>query len=172
MMRLTAVRDAAGDIANCSVGIVKGCPRNRFAGATVASDKPRERDNRLVPDLGVSIAGQHFNEIGDNVGDANTCFTAPLTDETVHSALADGRDGILQCAAEGIRRRVARVMIQKEQAEAPHRRISVAECGDLNGGDRYLNAETGPAALAEREPPVDEIIRDFEVSSRHRASPR
>jgi hypothetical protein len=57
------------DIANCSIGIVMGCPR--FAGATVASDKPRERDNRLMPDLGVGLAGQHLNQIGDNVGDAN-----------------------------------------------------------------------------------------------------
>ena len=83
MVRLTAVRGALRDIANCSVGIVKGCTRNRFAGASIANDKPRERDNRLVSDLGVNIAGQYLDEISDNVGNAEIPFTAPLTDETV-----------------------------------------------------------------------------------------
>jgi hypothetical protein len=80
---LTAARNASRDMANCSVGIVVGRPGNRFAGARVASHKPRKRDNRLVPDLGGSIAGQYFNENNDNVGDADIPFTAPLTDETV-----------------------------------------------------------------------------------------
>lgn len=62
-------------------------------------------------------------------------------------------------------------MIQKEQAEAPHRWIRVAERRDLHRGNRHLHAETGPAVLAEREPAVGEIMRDFEVSSYHRAKP-
>jgi hypothetical protein len=59
-------------------------------------------------------------------------------------------------------------MIQKEQAEAPHRQIRMAERGGLHGGDRHLLAQTRSAFLREREPSVDKIIRDFEVSAHRR----
>jgi hypothetical protein len=40
MVRSIAVRNTSRDMANCSVAIVVSRPRNRFAGATVASHKP------------------------------------------------------------------------------------------------------------------------------------
>ena len=85
----------------------------------------------------------------------------------MESAFTDGRNGVTQSATKGARGCVAGVMIQKEKTEAPHRRIRMAECRDLHGGDRHLLAETRPAFLAERKPPADKIIRDFEVSPHH-----
>jgi len=82
-MRLTAIRNGSRDITNCSVGIMMRCPCNRFAGATVATDKPSEGDNGLVTDLGVRIRGQNLNEVSYNIGDANVFVTAPLAGETM-----------------------------------------------------------------------------------------
>jgi hypothetical protein len=58
-------------------------------------------------------------------------------------------------------------MIQKAQTEASHRQIRMAECRDLHGGNGDLIAKTRSALLREREPSVDEIMRDFEITSRH-----
>ncbi len=144
-----------------------GRPRNRFACAAVTIHKSRECSDRLVADFGVRIGGQNLSEVRYNIVDANIPVTAPFASETMESALADGRHGIVQSAAKRVRRRVARVMIQKEQAEAPHRRIRMTECRHLHGGDGHLLAETPAAVLAEREQSVDEIIRDFEVGPHH-----
>jgi hypothetical protein len=163
MVRLTALLNASRDVTNCSVGIVMGRPCNRFAGATVTSDKPRERDNRLVTDLGVGIRGQHFDEVSYNIADANIPVTAPLTGETMQSAVADRGDGIAQSLAKRVRGPVAGVMIQQEQAEAPHRQIRVTECCDLHSRDWHLPAERPTAFLREREPSMDKITRDLEV---------
>jgi len=92
-MRLTTIRNGLRDITNCQVGIVMSRPCNRFAGATVTTDKPSEGGYRLVTHLGVGIAGQNLNEFSHNIGDANIAMTASLAGETMESALADGRDG-------------------------------------------------------------------------------
>jgi hypothetical protein len=63
-------------------------------------------------------------------------------------------------------------MIQKGQADAPHRKIRMAESSDLYRGDRNLLAETRSAFLRERKPPMDKIIRDFEVSAHRRTQSR
>ena len=167
-MRLTAIRHGARDITNCSVGIMMRCPCNRFAGATVTTDKQSEGGNRLVTHLGIGIGGQNINEVSYNIGDANVFVTAPLAGETMESTLADGRDRITQSPAKCVRGRIAGVMIQKEKAEAPHCQIRMAECGSLDSGDGNLLAQTRSAFLREREPSVDKIIRDFEVGAHRR----
>jgi hypothetical protein len=58
-------------------------------------------------------------------------------------------------------------MIQKGQADALHRKIRMAESGDLDRGNRNLLAETRSACLRKRKPPMDKIIRNFEVSAHH-----
>jgi hypothetical protein len=58
-------------------------------------------------------------------------------------------------------------MIQKAQTQASHRQIRMAECRDLHRGHGDLIAETRSAFFRERELSVDEIMRDFEVTSRH-----
>jgi hypothetical protein len=120
-----------------------------------------------VADLGVGITGQNFNEVSHNIGDANIPVMAPLAGETMESALADGRDRIAQSPAEGLRRCVAGVMIQKEKAEAPRRRIRMAERGGLHRGDRNLLAQTRPAFLPEREPSVDNSRLRGQFASLH-----
>ena|SRR6266446_3614492 len=82
-MRLTAFRNGSRDITNCSVGIMMSRPCNRFAGATVTTDKPSEGGNRLVAHLGVRIRGENLNEVSHNIGDANIPVTACLTGKTV-----------------------------------------------------------------------------------------
>src|SRR6266446_4660110 len=149
-MRLTAIRNGARDITNCSVGIMMSGPCNRFAGATVATDKPSEGGDRLVTHLGIGIGGQNINEVSYNIGDANVFVTAPLAGETMESTLADGRDGIAQSTAKCFRGRIAGVMIQEGKAEASHRKIRMAERGDLHRGDRNLLAEMRSAFLRER----------------------
>jgi hypothetical protein len=58
-------------------------------------------------------------------------------------------------------------MIQKEQTEASHRQIRMAECPDLQSAHRDLIAETRSAFLREREPSADEVLSDFEVTPCH-----
>jgi hypothetical protein len=82
-MRLTAFRNGSRDITNCGVGIMMSRPCNRFACATVTTDKPSEGGNRLVAHLGVGIGGQNLKEVSYNIGDANITVTAPLAGETV-----------------------------------------------------------------------------------------
>jgi hypothetical protein len=59
MVRLTAVREAAREIANCGVGIVMGCPRNRFAGARGRECDPWAcpRGNTFSPSSSPGAAG-------------------------------------------------------------------------------------------------------------------
>jgi hypothetical protein len=122
-----------------------------------------------VTNVGIGIRDQPLSEVSDDVSDTNIPVTASLAGETMESAFADGRDRIAQSTAKGVRGGVAGVMIQKEKTEAPHRWIRMAERRDLYGSDGHLRAKTRPAFLAEREPSVDEIIRDFEVSPHHRS---
>ena len=166
-MRLTAIRNSSRDTTDCRVGIVVCRACNCFAGAAVATHKSRECGDRLVTNLGVGIRGQNLNKIGYNMGDANIAVTAPLAGETMESAFADGRDGVAQSKPKGVRRRVAGVVIQKGKTEAPHRRIRMAKRRDLHGGNGNLLAQTRSAVLTEREPSVDKIICDFEISPHH-----
>jgi hypothetical protein len=115
MVGLTAIHNAAGNIPNRRIGIVIGCTRDRFAGATVTTEKPSEGDNCLMTDLSVGIAGKHFNEIGYHFGDENVSVSTPFTRDSMKSAFANERDRITQCLAKGFERRVAGVMIQQEQ---------------------------------------------------------
>jgi len=163
-MRLPAIPNRLRDTTNCRVRIVVGRPCNRFAGPAVATHESRKGGNRLVTDVGVAIRAQNLSEVSYNVGHANVLVTAPFAGETMESALTDGRDGVAQSLAKGACRCVTGVMIQKGQADAPHRYIRMAECGGLHRSDRHLLAKTRPAFLAEREPSMDKIIRDFEVS--------
>jgi len=84
-MRLTAIRNGSRHITNCTVEIVMSRPCNRFAGATVTTDKPSEGGNRLVAHLGVGIGGQNLDEVSYNIGDANVFVTAPLAGKTVRA---------------------------------------------------------------------------------------
>ena len=61
---------------------------NGIASATVTVDKPRERRERLVPNLGVRIRCQSLDDIGHNIGDTDIFMTAPFTGEPVKSTLA------------------------------------------------------------------------------------
>ena len=140
---------------------------NGIASTTVTVNKPREGCERLVPDLGVRIRCQNLDDIGHNLGNADILMTAPLTSEPVKSTLADRGDWIAQSTAKDVQRHIAGVMIQDEQAEAPHRQIRMAECSDLHGGDGKLPAETGTTLLRARNPSMNKIMGDFEVSSGH-----
>jgi hypothetical protein len=164
-VRLTALDDGLGHDTNCRVRVVMCRTRDGFAGATVTTDKPCERGHRPMPDLYVVIGGQNLDEIRHNIGSTNILMTASLASETVQRALADGRDGIAQRTAKRVRRHVACIMIQKEQAERTHRRIRVAERSHLQGSDRNLLAEPRSTFLRKRSPSMGEIVRDFEVKS-------
>jgi len=140
---------------------------NGFASATVAADEPCKSRDRLVPDLGVRIRCQRLTDISHNLGDADVLMTAPLTGESVKSALADRGDRIAQRTTKSVRRHFAGVMIQQEQAETPHRQIGMAECSDLHSGDGKLSAEARTTLLRARDPSMNKITGDFEVSSGH-----
>ena len=58
-------------------------------------------------------------------------------------------------------------MIEKKEAEAPHRDIRMAERGDLHRADRNLVAETRPALLRQRHPSTDEVIGELDLGPRH-----
>jgi hypothetical protein len=139
-MRLTAIRNGLRDKADRRVAIAVCRLCNGRAGAAVATHESCQGGDRLVADLCVGIRGHNLNEVSYNVTDANILVTAPLTAETMESALADGRDRIAQSHAKSVRGRVARVMIQKGWAEAPHRRIRMPERRGLYGGDGNLLA--------------------------------
>jgi hypothetical protein len=111
---------------NGRIGIAIGRTRNRVAGATVTTEKPCECDNCFVTHLSIGIGDKHFNEISYQVGDANLSVTTPFTCDSMKSALADERNGIAQRLTKGFRRRIAGVMVQQEETEAPHLRIGVA----------------------------------------------
>jgi hypothetical protein len=119
-MRLTAIRNGLRDKADRRVAIAVCRPCNGFAGAAVATHESREGGDRLVTDLGIAIRIQNLNKVSYNIADANILVTAPLTAETMESALANGRDGVAQSHAKSVRGRVAGVMIQKGYAEAAH----------------------------------------------------
>jgi hypothetical protein len=106
---------------NCWVGIVMGRTRNGLAGAAIATDKPGEGGNRLVTHLGIGIRGYNLDEVSYDIGDANILVTAPLASEPMEGTLADGRDGVAQSTSKDVRRRIAGVMIQQEQAKTTHR---------------------------------------------------
>jgi hypothetical protein len=111
-VRLTGFHNALRDGSNCGVPVVTGRTRNSLAWASVTSDEPRKRGNRLVSHLCVGISGQNLDEISYNVGNADIFAAARLAGETVQSSLADQRHGIVQSAAKGIRRNIACVMVQ------------------------------------------------------------
>ncbi len=120
-MTAIAIRNGLRDITNCWVGIVMGRTRNGLSGASITLNKPCEGGNRLVTHLGIAIRGHNLNEVSHDIGDANILVTAPLASETMEGTLADGRDGVAQSTAKNVRRHIAGVMIQKEQAETTHR---------------------------------------------------
>jgi hypothetical protein len=126
-VRPTVFRNGLRDIMNCWVGIVVGCMRNGWVGATITADKPCEGGNRLVTHLGVGITGHNLNEVSYDIGDANILVTAPLASEPMEGPLADGHDGVAQSRAKDARRHIAGVMIQKEQAETAHRWTRMTE---------------------------------------------
>jgi len=95
--------------------------RNDLAGASITINKPCEGRNRLVTHLGIGIRGHNLNEISYDIDYANVLVTAPLASETMEGTLADGRDRVAQSTAKDVRRHIAGVMIQKEQAEPAHR---------------------------------------------------
>jgi hypothetical protein len=68
---------------------------------------------------------------------------------------------------KNVRGHVAGVTIQKAQTEASHRQIRMVECRDLQSLHGDLIAETRSAFLREREPSVDKIMSDFEVTACH-----
>jgi hypothetical protein len=111
-VRLTGFHNALRDGSNCGVAVVTGRKRNCLAWASVTSDEPRKRGNRLVSHLCVGISSQNLNEISYNVGNADIFAAARLAGETVQSSLTDQRHGIVQSAAKGIRGNVACVMVQ------------------------------------------------------------
>jgi hypothetical protein len=168
-MRLTAIYNCLRDRLNCGVRVVTSRTGNGFARASVTGDEPRERGNHLVPNLCVVIGGQKLDEISYYLGNADIFVTARLARETVKSTLADRRHGIAQGTPKGVRRNVACVMIQQEQAEPTHSQIRVAQCGHLNGGDRDLLTEPRSAFLRKRRPSMDKVTREFEIRSHHRA---
>jgi len=98
-----------------------GRTRNGLAGASITINKPCEGRNRLVTHLGIGIRGHNLNEISYDIGDANILVTAPLASKTMEGILADGRDRVAEGTAKDLRRHIAGVMIQKEQAETAHR---------------------------------------------------
>ena len=168
MVRLTAIRNCAGNMPNGRIGIAIGRTRNRVAGATITAEKPCECDNCFVTHLGIRIGGKHFNEISYQVGDANLSVTTPFTCDSMKSALADERNRIAQRLTKGFRRRIAGVMVQQEETEAPHLRIGVAKRCDLYGGNGNLLGQHRAALLRQRAPSVDEITREFDVRPSHR----
>src|SRR5215831_5395797 len=168
-MSLTSIHNGLRDGSNCGVGVVTSRTRNGFACASVAADEPRERGNRLVPDLCIAIRGQNLDQIGNHIGNADILVTARFARETMKSTLADRRHRIVQSAAKRVRRNVACVMIQKEQAEATHPQIRVAKCGHLNSCDRNLLCEPLSATLRKRGPSMDKVTCGFEARSHHRA---
>jgi hypothetical protein len=96
MVGLTAIRNGAGHIPNGRIGIAGGRSRNRFAGATVTTEKTCEGDNCFVTHLSAGIGRKHFNEIGYDIGDANLTVTTSFTCYSMESALADERNWIAQ----------------------------------------------------------------------------
>ena len=140
---------------------------NGFASATVAADEPCKSRDRLVPDLGVRIRCQDLNDISHNLGNADILMPAPLTGKPMKSTLADRGDGIVQRTTKDVRRHVAGVMIQEEQAKAPHCQIRMAERSDLHRGEGKRPAETRTTLLRARHPSMNKIIGDFEVGSGH-----
>jgi len=120
-VRLTAIRNGLRDMTNCWVGIMIGRTPKGLSGASITINKPCEGRDRLVTYLGIGIGGHNLNEVSDDIGDANILVTAPLASETMEGTLADGRDGVAQSTTKNVRRYIAGVMIQKEQAETTHR---------------------------------------------------
>ena len=166
-MTLAVIRNGLADNSNCGVGVVTSRTRNGFACTSVTADEPRERGNRLVPNLWIAIKRQNLDEISYHVGNADIFVTARLAGETVKSTFADRRYRIVQSEAKRVRRNVACVMIQQEQAGPTHPHIRVTQGGDLNSGDWNLFAQPRPAFLRKRCPSMDKITRDFEIRSRH-----
>jgi len=120
-VRLTAIRNGLRDFTNRWVGIERGCTRNGLAGATITTDKAREGGNRLMTHLGIGIRSHNLDEVSYDIGDANILVTAPLASEPVERTLADGRDAVAPGTAKDVRRQIAGVMIEKEQAKTTHR---------------------------------------------------
>jgi hypothetical protein len=172
-VRLTGIDNGLRDGSNCGVGVVTSSSRNGFAGASITTEEPRERSNRLVPDLCIAIRGQNLGEISYYLGHEDIFVTARFARETVKSTLADRRHGIVQGTTKSIRRNVACVMIKQEQAEPAHAHIRVAQCGQLNSRDRNLLAEPRLPFLRKRRPFMDKITRDFEgpFASSHSVRP-
>jgi hypothetical protein len=168
---LTAIHNGLAGNSNCEVGVVTSRTCNGFGYTSVAADETRESGNRLVPDLWIAIKRQNLDEISYHVGNADIFVTARLAGETVKSTFADRRHGIVQSAAKGVRRNIACVMIQQEQAEPTHSQVRVAQCGHLNSGDRNLFDDPRSTFLRKCCPSMDKITRDFEIRSHHLTSP-
>jgi hypothetical protein len=145
--------------------------RNSLVRAIVTTDKPCESGNRLMSDLRIVIRDQNVGKISYNAADANILMTASFACETMECALADRRNGIAQSTAEDIRRKIAGVVIQKEQAEPAHRRIRIAKCSRLYCGGRNLLPYTRLSFLRQRRPSVNKIMREFKVRSPHPLNP-
>jgi hypothetical protein len=164
---LTAIGNLLRDGPNCRVRVATSRTRDGLVRAIVTTDEPCESDNRLMPDLRTLIRGQNVGEISYNVADENFLITAPLARQTVQGTLADRRNRIVQSTAEDVRREIVGVAIQKGQAESTYRRIRMAECSRLYGGDGYLLPDTRSSSFRERGPSMNEIIRELEVRSCH-----
>ncbi len=162
MVGLTALRNSTRDVSYSGIGICIGRTPNCGAGTIVAAEKTREGDHRLVPYFGVRLCTKHPHEIRYDVGDRQIAGPAPLAGDAMQRAFTNERHRIAQRSAESFGRGVAGVMIQQEQARAPHRRVRVAERCGLHGSNGHDLAKPRASVLRQRAPSTDEVDCHFE----------
>jgi len=115
-VRPTAIRNLLRDSPNSRIGVATSRTPNGLVRAIVTTDESCESGNRLMPHLRIVIADENVGEISYNVADANILMTAPLAGEAMQGTLADRPNGVAQSTTEDVRRKIAGVVIQQEQA--------------------------------------------------------
>jgi hypothetical protein len=74
---------------------------------------------------------------------------------------------IAESASKSAPRSIARVVVQKEQAQAPHRQIGMVKRCGLHSGEWHLVGNARTPVLRQRRPPMNEVSGELEVRSCH-----
>jgi hypothetical protein len=159
--------EASRHVANCSVGILDRSTGNGFTGAGVASHEPCQQDNRLMSNLGTAIGRQNINEVHHRICDAKRLGSASLTGESMQRDIAYRGYWIAESTSKSVPGSIARVVIQKEQAQSPHRQIGMVERCGLHSANGHLVDNAGTPILRQRRPPMHEVSGELEVRSCH-----